>query len=478
MSDARPLPRRDFLAGAAALAAVAAAGCVSGRLAPGREPGAGKVLAALAAAADAGLPDPRTSGIEHIVVVMMENRSFDHLLGWAPGADGRQAGLVFRDRAGLAHPTHALAPDFQGCRHPDPDHSYEGARAEYNGGACDGWLRAGANDAFSIGYYRQADLPFFGQAVPDWTTSDRYFAAILGPTFPNRFYQHAAQTDRTGDTFTISSLPTIWDRLAAADASARYYFTDLPFTALWGFRHVKISRPAAEFFEACASGRLPAVSFVDQSFVGEFTGLGSDDHPHTDVRAGEHYLNRVYEAVTAGPAWDRTLLVINFDEWGGFFDHVAPTAAPVPDADRTAGFTDGLRGFRVPLLLVSPYARRGHVGHEVMDHTSVLRMIEWRFGLAPLTVRDAGAANLARLLDFRNPRTAPAPRYAVPAASGKLCVESPFSGREVAGAGAGANAAPNAVPNASSNAPPDSAGAARRARLREIAVAHGFAVGR
>ncbi|MDB4980732.1 MAG: alkaline phosphatase family protein, partial [Myxococcales bacterium] len=93
--------------------------------------------------------DPARSGIEHVVVVMMENRSFDHLLGWAPGADGKQAGLTYADVTGQPHSTHALAPDFQGCGHADPDHSYQGGRVEYDGGACDGWLRAGANDDFS-----------------------------------------------------------------------------------------------------------------------------------------------------------------------------------------------------------------------------------------------------------------------------------------------------------------------------------------
>src|SRR4030081_1283687 len=93
------------------------------------------------------LPNPQNSGIEHVVVVMMENRSFDHFLGWLPNADGWQAGLTYVDRTGAEHPTYALAPDFQGCGHTDPDHSYEGARVEYNGGRCDGWLRV--NDTFS-----------------------------------------------------------------------------------------------------------------------------------------------------------------------------------------------------------------------------------------------------------------------------------------------------------------------------------------
>src|SRR5215211_1780894 len=125
---------------------------------------------------DVLLPPPAASGIQHIVVLMMENRSFDHMLGWLDGADGRQRGLSYRDAAGALHRTYRLAPDFQGCGHPDPDHSYEGGRIEYNGGACDGWLRAGSNDEYAIGYYRKKDLAFFGRAVPQWTTADRYFS--------------------------------------------------------------------------------------------------------------------------------------------------------------------------------------------------------------------------------------------------------------------------------------------------------------
>ena len=123
-------------------------------------------LPSLAATRNKVLPKPNKSGIEHIVVLMMENRSFDHFLGWLPGAEGKQAGLSYPDAAGVLHPTYALTslvpPDYQGCGHPDPDHSYDGARVEYDGGACDGWLRAGSNDVYSIGYYTQADLSFLG----------------------------------------------------------------------------------------------------------------------------------------------------------------------------------------------------------------------------------------------------------------------------------------------------------------------------
>jgi phospholipase C len=353
------------------------------------------------------LPDPASSGIDHIVVVCMENRSFDHFLGWLPGANGRQAGLTYRDAAGAAHATYHLRT-FQGCGHPDPDHSYQGARTEYNGGACDGWLLV--NDPFSIGYYQQADLPFTGRAAPIWTVCDNYYAATLGPTVPNRLYLHAAQTDRTDDGLGLTSMPTIWDRLARAGISRAYYYNDLPFLALWGLRYAGISKSWSTFLADAAGGALPAVSYVEPPlFFEAIDGLSSDDHPHGDVRNGDAFLNSVYQAVTHSPVWSRTVLVITFDEWGGFYDHVAPTSAP----DTNPGLT-GLRGFRVPALVISPRAHRGGIAGNVYDHTSILKLIEWRFGLAPLTPRDAAANNLAEVLDFASPPNPAAPQWSVP----------------------------------------------------------------
>ncbi len=361
----------------------------------------------------AALPSPGASGLEHVVVVTMENRSFDHFLGWLPGADGRQAGLGYPDRAGVLQPTHALAPDFQGCGHSNPDHSYVGGRVSYDNGACDGWLRAGGNDTYAIGYYAAPDLPFLGQAAPRWTVCDRYFAAIMAETYPNRLYLHAAQTDRLDDAPALTSLPTIWDRLDAAGLDGRYYFSDVPFLLLWGLTHAPICRPFAVFLADCARGTLPQVAYVDPRFLGESHGTSGDDHPPADIRNGEAFLQRVYTAVTSGPAWPRTLLVITFDEWGGFFDHVPPPVAPAPDRSRAAGDRDGRLGFRVPTLLIAPWARRGHVAHGVYDHTSILRLIEWRWGLEPLTVRDATAGNLATALDWVRPDLEADP-YAVP----------------------------------------------------------------
>ncbi len=360
------------------------------------------------------LPAPAASGIDHIVVVMMENRSFDHFLGWLPGADGKQAGLTYVDRYAIPHTTfHQSA--YASCGFNDPDHSYEGGRIEYNKGRCDGWLKAGQNDELAISYYAKPDLAFLGQAAPAWTACDRYFSAVMAETYPNRFYQHAAQTDRLHNSTTISTLPTIWDSLAAAGITGRYYFSDVPFTALWGTKHLDISRPFAEFLLDAAAGQLPQVSFIDPRFEDEASGTSSDDHPHADIRAGEAFLNEVYEAVTSSPNWANTMLVVNFDEWGGFFDHVAPSTAP-DVSSQTA-----LRGFRVPALVISPRARRGYVDHTVYDHTSVLRAIEWRWNLPALTPRDAAAANIAQALDFTSAPRTDVPHFTVPQFVAAVC---------------------------------------------------------
>jgi phospholipase C len=338
----------------------------------------------------------------------MENRSFDHLLGWLPNADGVQAGLSYLDASGVAHATFPLAPDFQGCAYADPDHSYAGGRVQFDSGACDGWLRTGSGDLYPIGYYGPGDLAFLGRAAPRWTVCDRYFAPFLGPTFPNRLYLHCGVTDRVENAITLSSLPTIWDRLLEKQISARYYFQNLPFLILWGSRYESITLPFSRFLADCRSGRLPRVAYVDPLYTGSDEGTAADDHPHADLRAGEYFLNRVYRAVTTSPAWPRTLLVITFDEWGGFFDHVPPP--PAPDVDPRYA----QRGFRVPCVLISPYARRGRVVHGLYDHTSLLRMIEWRFGLAPLSVRDQTANNIAHALDFSRRNLTPAPQFNVP----------------------------------------------------------------
>jgi phospholipase C len=431
----RSISRHTFLAATAAAVSGLVAGCTRGPEGLSETPSL----------------DPQACPIDHIVLVMMENRSFDHLLGWLPGADGRQAGLTYVDSSGTAHQTYPLAPDFQGCGLRDPDHTRAGGLVEYNEGACDGWLRA--NDVYAIGYYRKDDLPFLGQAAVDWTSFDRYFCPILAETFPNRLYQHAGQTDRLHNSTEISTLPTIWDRLAARGLEGRYYYSDLPFLALWGSKYRAIARPVDALFLDCAAGTLPHVAFVDPRFLRGEVGDSGDDHPFGDIRAGETFLNQVYAAVTTSPAWNRSMLFINFDEWGGFFDHVAPPVAAIPTADAALGIMDGRRGFRTPALLISPYARRHHISHVVYDHTSVLRMIQWRWGLEPLSERDAMANNLALEL----PRTSAAldaPVYRVPTVIGAPCIPT----------------APTLAPA------PRSASSDQWHGLRDVARRHGWAV--
>jgi phospholipase C len=393
----QPLSRRRLI-GAAAAAAAGGAGPLAS-------------IARAALTAPAALPSPAHSGIDHVVVVMMENRSFDHIMGWLPGADGKQAGLSYTDAAGVSHSTFPLAPDFQGCSYNDPDHSYDGSRVAWDNGACDGWLRAGTNDAFSIGYYRQGDLPFLGRAAPAFTACDRYFAPILAPTFPNRFYLHTGVTDRLDNAFTRNYSPTIWDRLAAARLRGGYYCGNVNFLLLWNQKYNSITHDYTRFYADCKTGKLPAFSLVDPNYTLEDTGpesgIGNDDHPHSDIRAGEYFLSTIYNAVVQSPAWPRTLLIVTFDEWGGFFEHVPPPVAP----DVDPRFTQ--RGFRIPCLLISPYARRGKVAHGVYDHTSILKLVEWRWGLKPLSVRDGAANNLAAALDFSH-RNLAAPKIVAP----------------------------------------------------------------
>jgi phospholipase C len=393
-----------------------------------------------AAAGFRPLPRPEESGIAHIVVVMMENRSFDHLLGWLPGARGRQAGLLYADRDGRIRMTHPLRPDRTGCGHPDPSHSWEGGREQWNGGLMDGFLRSGANDEYAIGYYREADRPFTGQLARHYTTCDRYHCAILGPTFPNRIFQHAGQTDRITNSFERADLTTIWDRLAAAGVSRRYYYSNLPFIALLGRRHRAISRLFGEFLRDAAAGTLPAVSFVDPRFtLLPNASFGNDDHPHADIARGDAFLSRVFHALADGPGWPGTVLVVNYDEWGGFFDHVPPPRRVAPnEADPDLENGKALLGFRVPCVVASPFSRgrwwSPRISRLTYDHTSVLKLIGWRHRLPPLTARDASMPNLAWALDFRDPdpRVPALPRPIAPLPSVCTAAESASAAAAVA----------------------------------------------
>ncbi len=360
------------------------------------------------------LPSARNMPIDTFVVMMMENRSFDHYLGWLPGADGRQAGLSFTDSKGHSHETHRLIDFYQSCGFLDPDHSWDGGRTELDGGRMDGFLKS-ASDTFAIGYYTEPDLPFTPFNAKAFTVFDRFFCSILSSTYPNREYMHAAQS--YGET--ANSLPfgttelgfpdtTIWKLLADAGISHEYYFTDIPFAALWGTAGVERSSQVQDFYEKAAHGNLPQVSFVDPAFAGEDQGTSGDEHPLADVRVGQAWMADIVHACMESPQWPRMALFCIYDEWGGFFDHVVPPRVPDIRASSNLANDFGQMGFRIPAILVSPYAREGYVDHSIYGFESILKMIRYRFGLPPLTTRDLFANNIAAAFDFDSkPRLEP-----------------------------------------------------------------------
>jgi len=373
----------------------------------------------------AALPAPEASGIDHIVVLMQENRSFDHMLGWLPGANGVQAGRSFVDNAGNTVNSQPLTL-YQNCSSRDPSHSFSGGRTHLAGGAVNGFLKtAPVGDHFAVGYYGAKDVLFFAHAARYWTICDNYFSGFLGSTYPNRFYMHSGQTDRVSNTSTRSNLTTIWDLAAAAGVKARYYYQDLAFTALWGTKYTDISLPFSQFLSDAAAGTLPAISYIDPRFSGEGAGTSTDDHPLADIRNGQVLMNAIYTALRTSPNWSNTLFIINYDEWGGFADHVVPPMAPVSAAEATVGNVDvtdpatgpaAYLGFRVPCVLIGPRARRGSVAHGVYDPNAILNLISWRFGLPGLGVRSATSGNIVNALNFSGPANTSLP----PAITGLL----------------------------------------------------------
>ena len=404
--------RRDFIHRTAVLAGAA---------------GLGSVLPAGTLVAEAArrqtrlraLPSPRNMPIDTVVVLMMENRSFDHYLGWLPGADGKNAGLRYPDLQGGTHATHRLAPDWQGCAFKDPDHGWDGGRFQWNRGKNDGFFIGGrdsssgepTSDEFAIGYYDKQDVPFIPHAAQAFTAYDRYFCSVLTSTFPNRHYQWGAQAGGVRD----NSIPaeqqgykweTIFDRALAKGVTARYYYSDIPASALYGERAIPWTHKVEEFYSDCANGTLPNIAFVDPSFgviVGEPTGFSGDEHPHGDIRTGQAFMSDVVHAFMESPQYRRGVLFINYDEWGGFFDHVPPPRVPDQRASRNDADDWGRMGFRVPAVAVGPFARGGRVSHATLGHESILKLISYRWGLGHLNRRHRYAFNIGHTLDFDKP---------------------------------------------------------------------------
>lgn len=411
------LTRRGFLGGAAGALGLGALGSLSLSGCGSNDSASSTATTAPRTPGTTALPDPSKAPFDTVVVLMMENRSFDTLLGWVPGANGKQAGLSYVDSTGQSHETWRVAPDWQGCQFQDPFHTVPAVNTQFNDGKIDGFLKLQpVGDHFPIGYYLAEDLPVLASLAQSYTLFDSYFCSLLGPTWPNRFYQLSATTDvyetgifPTGDQPRPCNLDlAIFDRTKEAGLSSLYYSPGEPMTELYASKkYDSLTVPYEQFLSDAKDGKLPNVAFVDPDYTAEaeWTGTSNDMHPYGSVKEGDAFLAEVYNAIRTSPQWDRTVLVINYDEHGGFYDTVVPptciddTKAIGPGAPT---FTN--LGFRVPAIAISPFAPKKIEKAGPYEHCSVLKMIEWRWGLQPMTARDANAKNFAEALDFTTRR--------------------------------------------------------------------------
>jgi phospholipase C len=403
-SDESALRRREFLTRTASLAGMAGAASALP---------ASTLLEQAAAATRSPLPRPRNLPIDHVVVVMMENRSFDHYFGWLSDEADATQDMAYRDPTGkVVRTRHAstLEAEWQGCGHPDPGHGWDSGRAQLRGG----FLAEGSgNDEFALTYYEEGELEYIHAIAKQYTLFDRFFCSLLASTWPNRYYMWSAQsggmTNNDPPVGTAGNQwETIFDRALGRGVTAQYYNSDLPFSAVWGARGATWTRPLAEYYADCATGTLPNISFVDPPFRdgGGGDGLSADEHPHGDVRLGQAWMADVVNAFVRSKCYRRGALFVVYDEWGGFFDHVRPPRVPDSRASKDLDKDFGQMGFRIPAVAVSPYARKtkrdeARVSHRQLGFESILKLISYRFGLGSLTLRDRRATNIGESFDWK-----------------------------------------------------------------------------
>jgi phospholipase C len=334
--------------------------------------------------------------LKHVVLLMQENRSFDHYFGHFPGADGLPPGAPVTQAADCGS---------------DPPHDQGALRSIAAAG--DDYANPAALTAFG-----EREVPVAWALARRFTLCDRYFASVLGPTFVNRLFSVSASAGAFHDNPrridpTLLPRPTIVDRLEDARLDWACYLAQVPdaggyeAVAFYPERQAdpRANRPFSQFLTDAATGRLPAVSWV-------VPANPLAEHPPTPPQWGQHFTALAVGALSAGPQWGSSALILNYDESGGFYDHVAPPS--------TGGATCG---FRVPCTVASPYARPGHVSHAVYDHASPLALVERTFGLRPLGERDAAANPLEDCFDFAHATLDPVVLPASPPVTG--CGEPP-----------------------------------------------------
>ncbi len=387
-------------------------------------------------------PNPRAAAgtdqlpkFDHIVVVMLENHSFDNILGTLGKGDGFRLSKGGVPKAtnpdGQGNLVHAFHMPTPCLRNAKPVQCWDASHLQYDNGTNQGFVTSPSGPV-AMGYWTKADMPFTGGLAQTYPIADRYFGSVLAQTYPNRRYlMSGTSLGLINDSLTKGLPPngTIFNSLNKYNISWKNYYSSLPTAYIY---IDQASDPAitknivkiGQFFTDCQSGTLPAFSLVDPDF-----GNSSEEDPQ-DIQYGDEFLASVVNAVTSGPNWSKTLLVWTYDEHGGYYDHVVPPRAVTPDdvpPDITAA-TGGLGalqqggfdryGFRVPAGLVSPYAKADYVSHVTYDHTSILKLVETKWNLPAMTRRDAAAANLLDMVDFSSkpqflhPPTLPAPANA------------------------------------------------------------------
>lgn len=402
----------------------------------------------------AGTPDPSLP-FDHIVVVVMENHSFDNVLGALPvNGQALADGLTFADgKATNSNPAPAgfIAEDDRVYSFPletteqgvEVFQTWNATHEQIDGGSMQGFARSAASNQ-PMGYYSHKLLPFSYWLANTFALANRWFCSAPCQTYPNRRFLFAGtaygNVATTRECLDDPPPPngTIFDLMTEHGVSWRNYFTDLPATMVIPTiieRYRENIQPLAEFKRDCKARRLPNVSFVDPGLgllteVGQFLAdhtsmrlladalepLGGSEEAPQDVAFGERWAYDVIRLVIDSPAWPRTLLIYTYDEHGGYYDHVPPPAAIPPDAiePRLApGDTPGgydIYGPRVPAIVVSPYSRAHAVSDTEYDHTSVLATIEAKWNLPALTHRDANANPVLGLLDFSRPALLKPPR--------------------------------------------------------------------
>ena len=347
------------------------------------------------------------TGITTYVYMMMENRSYDHFFGARkmneslPG-DGLQASMFNLDLDGK--PVSPWPASKDTLCDLDPPHGWEDGRAQFNGGANDGFLQvhqtqqAGSRAAIEpMQYLERSDVPVSWKLADQYATADRWFCAVMGPTWPNRFYWHAASSEgKMANTLPgqdggprLLTEPSIYHRLDAKGVDWAYYFGNYNLVSFYqGLDSSKIRR-FSDFLSEARAGTLPPVVYIDPAFD------ENDDHPPVHPIHGQELIATVYAALASSPQWKNCMLVITYDEHGGFFDHVAP---PKTVDQRAAQGFDQL-GFRVPTLVAGPYVKQSYVSSKTYEHCSALRELEVAFDLEPLNQRTMAANDLSDFID-------------------------------------------------------------------------------